>query len=293
MSDCHRGDGSWADEFSKNQNLFTTALNYYYNNDFTYIELGDGDELWENKNICDIIEAHNDVFWILSKFIKDGRFYSLFGNHDIVKRENFLYRNLSCKDFNKNTKEYLFLFKKLLFHEGIVLKHVHNDIKVFLVHGHQVDFFNNQLWRLSSFLVKHFWRPLQLYGIKDPTSTAKNNAKKKSVEDKLSYWAKRNNQILVAGHTHRPMFPDIAQPLCFNVGSCVHPRCITGIEIEYGSICLIKWSIKVKSDGTLFVSRNVLAGPKELNSYFDLYKLFNEELYLIGMLFIILSQKKS
>jgi hypothetical protein len=30
MSDCHRGDGSWADDFSRNQNLFFAALTYYY-----------------------------------------------------------------------------------------------------------------------------------------------------------------------------------------------------------------------------------------------------------------------
>ena len=45
MSDCHRGDGSWADSFRKNRNNYYAALTYYYNNNYTYIELGDGDEL--------------------------------------------------------------------------------------------------------------------------------------------------------------------------------------------------------------------------------------------------------
>jgi len=49
FSDCHRGDNSWSDDFADNQNLFFHALNYYYNKGFTYIEIGDGDELWENK----------------------------------------------------------------------------------------------------------------------------------------------------------------------------------------------------------------------------------------------------
>lgn len=40
MSDCHRGDGSWADNFSKNKNIYYAALTYYYRNNFTYIELG-------------------------------------------------------------------------------------------------------------------------------------------------------------------------------------------------------------------------------------------------------------
>ena len=35
FSDCHRGDGSHSDEFTKNQNLFIYSLEYYYANDFT------------------------------------------------------------------------------------------------------------------------------------------------------------------------------------------------------------------------------------------------------------------
>ena len=44
ISDCHRGCGTSNDNFLKNQNLYFTALNHYYAQGFTYIELGDGDE---------------------------------------------------------------------------------------------------------------------------------------------------------------------------------------------------------------------------------------------------------
>ena len=54
FSDCHRGDNSWADNFSKNQNVYFRALEYYFNEGFTYFELGDGDELYENKYFSDI-----------------------------------------------------------------------------------------------------------------------------------------------------------------------------------------------------------------------------------------------
>ena len=46
MSDCHRGSGNWADSFLANRPVYTAALKYYIQKDFTYIELGDGDELW-------------------------------------------------------------------------------------------------------------------------------------------------------------------------------------------------------------------------------------------------------
>ncbi|MBN1262191.1 MAG: serine/threonine protein phosphatase, partial [Anaerolineae bacterium] len=47
FSDCHRGDNSWADDSAHNQSLMFHALQHYYREGFTYIEVGDGDELWE------------------------------------------------------------------------------------------------------------------------------------------------------------------------------------------------------------------------------------------------------
>ena len=45
FSDCHRGDNSFADDFANNRNIYYHALRSYYENDFTYVELGDGTEL--------------------------------------------------------------------------------------------------------------------------------------------------------------------------------------------------------------------------------------------------------
>ena len=47
VSDCHRGAGTSSDNFLKNQHLYYAALEHYYRGGFTYIELGDGEELWE------------------------------------------------------------------------------------------------------------------------------------------------------------------------------------------------------------------------------------------------------
>ena len=46
FSDCHRGDDSVSDEFARNQIILLHALNYYYNHGYTYVEVGDGDEMW-------------------------------------------------------------------------------------------------------------------------------------------------------------------------------------------------------------------------------------------------------
>ena len=73
MSDCHRGIGNWGDNFQPNQNLFFAALQYYNRRNFTYIELGDGDELWENRSLQEIVRTHDNQFGIMSEFYRRGR----------------------------------------------------------------------------------------------------------------------------------------------------------------------------------------------------------------------------
>ena len=50
FSDLHKGDNSYADDFRNNMKIYTHAMNSYFDAGFTYIELGDGIELWENKS---------------------------------------------------------------------------------------------------------------------------------------------------------------------------------------------------------------------------------------------------
>jgi len=268
MSDCHRGDGSWADEFSRNQNLYFAALTHYYKEKFTYIEIGDGDELWENSRFTDIKQVHSDVFWLLSRFYNEDRLYLIFGNHDMVKKDNRFVKNNLYQYFDESGKRHVSLFKNIKFHEGLVLNHRGTGDKVFLVHGHQVDFLNYRLWKPARFLVRYLWRPLTIFGVNDPTRAAKNYKKKDAVEKRLTEWVIEEKHILIAGHTHRPMFPEVGEPPYFNDGSCVHPRCITAIEIADGCIVLVKWNVKTKDDGTLFIGREVLAGPRRLRDYF-------------------------
>lgn len=268
MSDCHRGDGGWADDFSKNQNAYFAALTHYYKENYTYIEIGDGDELWENSRFEDIKQVHGDVFWLLSQFHRQGRLHLIYGNHDMIKKdEKYVRLNLS-EYFSEPERRFTSLFKDIKVHEGMILCHKETGSKIFLVHGHQVDPLNNQFWRLARFLVRYMWRPLTTFGVNDPTRTAKNYKKKDSAEKRLTDWVVKEKHMLIAGHTHRPMFPEPGEAPYFNDGSCVHPRCITAIEIREGSIVLVKWSVKTGSNGYLFIGREVLAGPRSMRDYF-------------------------
>lgn len=268
MSDCHRGDGSWGDNFSNNQNLFFAALSYYYENGYTYIELGDGDELWENRNIQDIINAHSDAYWLMSLFYRDGRLHMLYGNHDIIKKDPKYTRTKCDSFFCDSINSRMALFPGIEITEGLLLKYRNTDYQIFLTHGHQGDLINDTLWKIARFLVRYLWRPLELMGIRDPTSAAKNNKVKNSIEKNLMDWAQKENQVLICGHTHRAVFPKVGESPYFNDGSCVHPRCITAIEIRNGMISLVKWAILTKPDRSLFVGREILETPISLANYF-------------------------
>ena len=266
MSDCHRGDGDNYDDFYKNQNIFKAALNYYYKNDFTYIELGDGDELWEVKDYNEIITAHLDVFKLLKKYLDDGRLIMIFGNHDIVKKDTTVLEKYFYTYYDEDSKEKKELLKGLGVDESLVLKYKDNNI--FLLHGHQVDFISGSLWKMSRFLVRYLWRPLTNVGINDLTSAAKNNQVAKAVEKKLQNWSKENNTIVISGHTHRPIFPKNGESLYFNDGSCIHPNGITCIEIDNGNICLVRWELNVNDNGLIYAERQVLAGKEKIDSFF-------------------------
>jgi len=268
MSDCHRGDGSWTDDFSKNQNLYFAALTHYYNKNYTYIEIGDGDELWKYKSLSDIIRIHSNVFWLLSKFFKEKRLYIMYGNHDIVKNNAKFVKNNMYSYFDEREKKLMPLFENIKIHEGLVLRHKVTNDKILLVHGHQGDWLNDKMWRLARLLVRFLWKPLESWGVNDPTSAAKNYDKKDAVEKRLIEWVEKRKHILIAGHTHRPMFPEVGELPYFNDGSSVHPRCITAIEISDGNIILVKWQIKTRDDGTMYIGREVLAGPSKLEDYF-------------------------
>ena len=268
FSDCHRGDNSFADDFANNRNIYFHALKHYFKEDFHYIELGDGDELWENLTFKSIFEAHKNVYLLLKDFYINNRFHSIWGNHDMAyKNPNYVKKHLSDY-FEPVTGEYVELFKNIKIHEGLILKHSETDQEVFLTHGHQADWWNYTFWKWSRFLVRALWKPLNVMGIADPTSPAKNYKELIKIERRTKRWISNNNNLItIVGHTHRPRFPEPGDIPYFNDGSCVHPRSITGIEIENGDISLIKWQIETNEDGFLQIVKVLLEGPQKLISY--------------------------
>lgn len=269
MSDCHRGTALSFDNFISNEEIYKSALMYYYSKDFTYIELGDGDEMWEVDNYQEIIKTYIDIFRKLKKFYDEKRLIMIYGNHDILKRSKAFLEKYFYKYYDHKTNKSEALLDGLEVNESLILNY--KDYDIFLIHGHQMDIMNSKFWRISRFLVKNIWRPLETMGASDPTGLAKNNKTKKIIEKRMKKWSIKNNKILIAGHTHRAVFPKIGESLYFNDGSCVHPNGITCLEIEDGCISLVKWE-QESINKVMISKRKVIKGKEKIANFYNKYK---------------------
>jgi len=267
LSDVHRGDNSISDEFAHNQNIYYHALNHYYNEGYTYVEVGDGDELWEHAKFEHIRSAHSDVYWLLSKFHDDDRFVMLYGNHNMhFSQKSFVERHLH-EFYDEYLEEKGTLFPGIDVRESVILQHAKTGQKIFVVHGHQGDMLNDQLWRVSMAWMRYFWRYMHIVGFRNPASPAKNRIKRHKIEKNFSDFINRHGIILICGHTHRPRFPNPGEVPYFNDGCCVHPRGISGLEIVNGEIMLVDWRVRPDEKGSLFINKKVIRGPRPLQDY--------------------------
>lgn len=247
FSDCHRGEGTNNDNFLKNQHLYLAAAEHYLRTGFFYIELGDGEELWENRCLRRIMSYHERTYRLLDCYQRQNRFLKIYGNHDMELKGELP--------------------------PAVILKNGEGGRDICMIHGHQADFFNSVCWRLSRFLVRYLWKPIELSGINDPTSAARNYRKTERYENCLRNWTVENDCYLVAGHSHRPRLPEEGEGY-MNTGSCVHPSGVTCIEIEQMRATLVRWSMGTDPNAAcrgcpgsmaLYVNREVIAGPMELH----------------------------
>jgi len=267
FSDSHRGDDSVSDEFSRNQNVFLHALDYYFNNNYVYVEVGDGDELWEYPEFKHIRLAHSDIFLVLKKFFDAERLIILYGNHNIYLK-NKAYVSNNFYDFYDEYKQDMHeLFKGIIPYEALLLKNKSTAQEILTVHGHQGDFMNDQFWIASMLLLRYFWRFMHVIGFQNPTSPAKKLYKRHKIERVYKRWIQKHKMMLICGHTHRPKFPKSEELPYFNTGCCIHTKGITGIEISEGKIMMVDWRISADKEGNLQIERNVMRGPEPIEKY--------------------------
>jgi len=277
FSDCHRGDDSVSDEFCRNQNIFSHALEFYFNNGYVYVEVGDGDELWEYPKFKHIRLAHSDVFAMLKKFFDDKRLIMLYGNHNnYLKNKNYVRKNF-YNFYDDYSQDIHNLFTGIIPYESLMLKNKSTSQEILIVHGHQGDLMNDQLWLLNMLLLRYFWRFMHVVGFQNPSSPARNHFKRHKIERTYKKWIKKHEMMLICGHTHRQKFPKDEELPYFNTGCCIHSRGITGIEILEGKIMMVDWRITADRDGVLQIERHIMRGPEPIekfdNQFFKNYSI--------------------
>ncbi len=267
FADVHRGDNSMSDEFAHNQNVYYHALENYLEEGYTYIELGDGDELWEHPKFEIIMSAHSDVFLLLKKFYDDKRFICIYGNHNnYLRNRTWVQKNLYHFHDDFLDKESC-LFTDMITPESLVLKYKDTGQEILLVHGHQGDLFNDKLWLPSMLSLRFFWRFLHAFGFRNPVSPAKSRIRRHKIEVNFSKWISEKGVGVICGHTHRPKISKPQEIPYFNSGCCIHPRGINGIEIVNGEIMLIDWRIRPEENGNLKISKRVIRGPFSIDQF--------------------------
>ncbi len=248
FSDQHKGNKSWADDFIASEKTYIAALAHYNKEDFSFVNLGDSEELWK-FNASQILPQNIDALAAEAAF-QPNRYYRTFGNHDILWKNKldvqFLLRN--------------YFTMPLEVQEGIILKlkNANDTVEVFLTHGHQGDLMSDNN-AFSTWIVAHLWMPIQRYLRLNINSPSKDYSLRNEHNQMMHEWSNETeNLLLVTGHTHQPVFasgryynhPETKiktsakniKPCYFNTGCCCFSDGdITGIEISEGMIRLVKW----------------------------------------------------
>jgi len=278
FSDQHKGGKDGADDFMLAEQNYLGALSYYYDHNFTFINLGDCEELWEctpakviGQNRASLLEE--------ARFLEQRRYFRVFGNHDLqwhyeVPRKQFLKPIFG---------------KKLKVYEGLILQTNYQDktYRILLTHGHQGDMRSDGN-AFSKWFVAAIWTPVQRF-FEVRTNTLSDSFDLADRHNIIMYeWSMQYpDTFLISGHTHKPVFASLdhidrltkqlekaqskgdneqvsvlqkalaarqaeyagkqfiktmAHPSYFNTGCCCFSDGdITGIEIAAGFIRLIKW----------------------------------------------------
>ena len=83
FSDQHRGIRNGADDFRSCERAYNSALAYYFAAGHTLIELGDVEELWEERPAA-VLDKYKHSLELSAKFHQAGRYLRVYGNHDDV-----------------------------------------------------------------------------------------------------------------------------------------------------------------------------------------------------------------
>jgi hypothetical protein len=201
VSDQHKGSRDNADDFRGCERAYAAALAYYLEEGFRLFALGDVEELWECSP-KEVTGAYGDVLRLEGEFYatKPKRYERFFGNHDLQWS--------APAEVSKHLHAF---FPGLRVREALKLRVVRGGERLgllFLVHGHQGTLESDKIQWLSKPVVRHVWRPLQRKLNMRSTPPSRDFDLRHRHDLAMYSWARTHpaKPVLIAGHTHRPVF---------------------------------------------------------------------------------------
>ncbi len=279
FSDQHKGAKNGSDDFMVCEPNYMAALEYYHQQNFHFISLGDEEELWENT-VWPVKAKNKESTALQKEFLLQQRYTKVYGNHDLFWNNDPFAAMHLYNMYGQTVKIY----------HGVLLQLQRGEksVPIFCTHGHQGDGQSDGNW-FSAWFVSRVWAPLQSYLLLNPNIPSASDELKTAHNLFMYQWSeKENNPVLITGHTHQPVFASLThlerlykkldaakrnndtalteklikeikfkqneydyvvgnyskmKPYYFNTGCCCFvDGDITGIEIADGKIRLIKWT---------------------------------------------------
>ena len=199
FSDHHKGARDGADDFRRCERAYNAALAHYFALGHRLVVLGDAEELWE----CDpqeVIPRYGRTYELERDFNAEGRYVRVWGNHDDQWRH--------AAEVTRHLRPVL---GDVVVHEAlklVVRRRDGGEGLLFLVHGHQGTLESDKLGWLARLPVRFVWRNIQRW-TKIPSTTPAKDWELRERHDRAMFeWARSHpaHPVLVAGHTHRPVF---------------------------------------------------------------------------------------
>ena len=179
-SDLHVVNKRYQDRFKRNETAAVESMNYYLQNGYSVILLGDIEE-FHRTDSASILKEYKETFYKALQAFPPGKVHRVFGNHDI---------------------EWSLIDPIFPDSEAFAVEVIKLGENIILTHGHQAEEFYEKdlhIVRLGATLARlkeNIIGPENKYSY-----TQLPEAKDKIYAD----WAEKNQKILICGHTHNPI----------------------------------------------------------------------------------------
>lgn len=207
FSDLHRGARDGADDFWRCERAYSAALAYYLEAGHHLYLLGDAEELWENRP-APVLAEHEQTLALEAKFHAKERYVRFWGNHDELWNDSNEVEDHLQKIFDQGLPEPRTLHVREALRLPVTSGGEERGV-LFFVHGHQGTFFSDSASPFAQWVVRNVWRNIQRV-TRRPSTTPAGDWKLREQHDRaMAKWAGDSSGervVLIAGHTHRPVF---------------------------------------------------------------------------------------